>query len=67
MAPPSSSRMMAGSEIPDGPCLMSLQLHVGDSVPIVFLFHGFYKWSSKVCPALHTPKTALTLISLRPS
>lgn len=29
VASPSSSRMMAGSEIPDGSSLMSWQLHVG--------------------------------------
>lgn len=62
---PSSSRMMAGSEIPKGSSLMSSQLHMwGKTSPSPFS-STFYKQSRlsipQLCPGLHTPKICLEL------
>lgn len=65
---PSSSRMMAGSEIPDGSSLMSSQLHVGAGIrPSSFSSTFFISSPPEVSlsPALSCA-AHLILISLRP-
>lgn len=52
MSSPSSSRMMAGSEIPGGSSLMSSQLHTGGgNKPIFLLFQLFTSSQGSVFPS----------------
>lgn len=57
MSSPSSSPMMAGSEILDGPSLMSLQLHLWEEMFLSSFSSSFLKKKVTVPPSLSLSST----------
>lgn len=61
--------MMAGSEIPNGPSLMSSQLHMGKKSAHLSSLPTFYNQSrlsiSQLCPVLYIPENRLELSLIR--